>query len=264
MNILILGDIVGKPGRKGARRIIEHTKELYNVDLIVANGENAAGGKGITMAVLDQLMDMGINVVTMGNHVWAKRDIHYIFNSPKEYKIIRPANYPEGGTPGRGHCIVKIGDVDVGVINISGRVFMECLDNPFSVVDREIDCIRDKCNIILVDFHAEATAEKIAMGWYLDGRVSMVYGTHTHVQTSDERILPGGTGYITDIGMVGPKDSVLGVKKDIIIEKFKTSLPAKFQLATGDIIANGILVEINENNSKTISIKRINNTFPNE
>lgn len=264
MNILILGDIVGKPGRKGARMIIEHIKGLCSVDLIVANGENSAGGKGITMAVLDQLLDMGINVVTMGNHVWAKKEIYQIFDSPRKYKIIRPANYPGEAIPGRGHCIVKVGGFYVGVINISGRVFMECLDNPFTVVDREISCMDDKCDIILVDFHAEATAEKIAMGWYLDGRVSMVYGTHTHIQTSDDRILPEGTGYITDIGMVGPRDSVLGVKKDIIINKFKTNLPARFQLASGDIIANGILVEISENDGKTVNIERINTTFPNE
>jgi len=256
--VLFLGDVFGKPGRLILERKLQTIILKNNVDIIIANGENAAGGIGITPAICKTLFNIGIDVVTSGNHIYKKREIYdYIDNQPR---LLKPANYPPG-TPGRGYYILsdsKIGANKIAVVNICGRVFIENFDCPFRCMDRILVNIKKETPIIIVDFHAEATSEKVAMGWYLDGRVSALMGTHTHVQTADERILPGGTAYITDVGMVGPRDSVIGVKKENIIERFLKLMPQKFIVAEDDYLINAVLVDIDEKSGKANSIKRIN------
>ncbi|MGE4282213.1 MAG: TIGR00282 family metallophosphoesterase [Clostridia bacterium] len=254
MNVLAIGDIVGSPGCNLVIDFLHRIKKEFAVDLCIANGENSAAGNGITRFIADELFTAGVDVITLGNHVWNKKDIYRLFE--EHASIIRPANYPPG-TPGTGHMIVNVGKYKVGVINVSGRVYLENLDCPFRAVEDELKTISKVTNIIIVEFHAEATSEKVAMGWYLDGKVSAVYGTHTHIQTADERILPRGTGYITDIGMTGPYNSILGVKKEIIINRFITHLPEKFETADGPAHFNGILLEIDESTGKTKSINRL-------
>ncbi|MFZ5650010.1 MAG: TIGR00282 family metallophosphoesterase [Bacillota bacterium] len=257
MRLLMIGDIVGRPGRRAVKQNLPDLLDGKVVDLVIANGENAAGGNGITRDIAQELFSYGVDVITMGNHVWSQKDTcTYI---EKEPRLIRPGNYPPG-TPGRGCGIVgtKKG-IDVGVINISGRVFMQELDCPFRVGDQLVARLKEKVDIILVDFHAEASSEKVAMGWYMDGRVSAVCGTHTHVQTADERVLPGGTAYISDVGMTGPLDSVIGVKKELVIEKFITQMPRRFEVADGLYQFNAVLIEIDELSSRAVSIKRIQN-----
>lgn len=255
IKILIIGDIVGNTGRMVIKKLLPQFSQEHDLDMIIANGENAAGGNGITREIADELFNCHINVITMGNHVWDKRDIlKFIDTQPN---LVRPANYPPG-TPGKGYTIYKLTDkLKVGVINISGVVFLPPLIPPFLVIDKLISELKKECQIIIVDFHAEATSEKIAMGWYLDGKVTAVLGTHTHVQTADERILPGGTAYITDLGMTGPRDSVLGVKKEIAINKFLTQMPVKFETADGIGQFNGVLLTINSQNAQVTSITRI-------
>ncbi|MDK2798516.1 MAG: 2,3-cyclic-nucleotide 2-phosphodiesterase [Clostridiales bacterium] len=254
LKILAVGDIVGKPGCTMIRNFLHKVKKDLEVDLCIANGENAAVGNGMTRSIAYELFEQGIDVITMGNHLWNKKEIFSLFKEEKA--IIRPANYPPG-TPGRGSIILDVNDKKVAVLNISGRIFMENLDCPFRVIEKELKVIAGITNVIIVDFHAEATSEKLAMGWYLDGKVSAIFGTHTHVQTADERILPKGTGYITDIGMTGPYDSILGVKKEIIINRFITHLPEKFQIADGPSQFNGIVFEIDELTGKTTNVNRI-------
>lgn len=255
VNILIIGDICGRPGRQTARQYIPRLKEEFAIDLVVANGENAAAGVGITQKVLKELYDMGIDIVTSGNHIWDKKEI-FEFIDDEPY-LVRPANYPPG-TPGKGYCIYPWRDKKIGVINLAGRSFMPALDCPFQKVDAILTAIREACDVILLDFHAETTSEKMAMGWYLDGKITCMVGTHTHVQTADERILPGGSAYITDLGMVGPWDSVLGVQKELVLKKFKTGLPVRFVLAEKPTVFSAVVVEADENKPyKTRSIKRI-------
>jgi len=258
LKVLFLGDVFGKPGRLILENRLQAIIQENNVDIIIANGENAAGGIGISPDICDNLFNMGVDVVTSGNHIYKKREIYdYIDDQPR---LLKPANYPPG-TPGRGYYILsdgKIGENKIAVINICGRVFIENLDCPFRCMDKILESIKDKTPIIVVDFHAEVTSEKVAMGWYLDGRVSAVIGTHTHVQTADERILPGGTAYITDVGMVGPRDSVIGVKKENIIERFLKLMPQKFIVAEGDYLINAVLVDIDEKSGRANDIKRIN------
>ena len=254
MKILAIGDIVGSPGRAMIRDFLSSIREKLEVDLCIANGENAAAGNGITRSIAYELLDNGVDVITMGNHVWGKKDIFRLFD--EKLPIIRPANYPPG-TPGRGHIIVNIKNTKVAIVNLAGRVYLENLDCPFRVIEHELKYIKKLANIIIVDFHAEATSEKVAMGWYLDGKVSAVFGTHTHVQTADERILQKGTAYITDIGMTGPYNSILGVRKEIIINRFIRHLPEKFEVAEGPVQFNGILLEIDEPTGKAKSINRI-------
>lgn len=255
MKVLILGDIVGRPGRRILRERLPEIKKRYLADLVIANGENSAGGNGITEKVAQELFISGIDFLTMGNHIWDNKDVFNFID--QESRMTRPANYPPE-TPGQGHQIIKVDNLDVGILNISGRTFMNPLDCPFRTADREIKKLKQYTNIIFVDFHAEATSEKIAMGLYLDGKVSAVVGTHTHVQTADNKILPKGTAYITDLGMTGPVNSILGVESDKIIEKFLTQLPVRFKVAKGPAQINGVVIDIDKMSGKAISIERIN------
>jgi metallophosphoesterase (TIGR00282 family) len=256
MKILFVGDIIGKPGRdvlqKGLRRLVEH----HDVDFVVANAENAAGGFGVTKDVGDAILDLGVDVMTSGNHIWDKKEaIEYIASEPR---LLRPANYPTG-VPGRGSYLAQSADGRaVGVINVMGRVFMLSIDDPFAIVLREIEAMRAKTKLILVDFHAEATSEKVAMGWHLDGRVTMVVGTHTHVQTADERILPGGTAYISDTGMTGPHDSIIGMEREPALARFLTGMPSRFEPATGNLRLNAVVVDADDKTGRARAITRIN------
>lgn len=247
MKILILGDIVGRPGRNAVRDQLSHLREEYRADVVIVNGENASAGRGITEKNAKELFELGIDVITTGNHVWDKKEIlTYIESYPQ---LIRPANYPDP-CPGKGYTIIHRNGINIGVINLSGVVYLSNLANPFHTIDNILNEISKKCTIVIVDFHAEATSEKLAMGYYCDGRVSLVYGTHTHVQTADKRILSEGTGYITDIGMTGPLNGILGVDKDIIIEQMLSNRPARYDLAEGPTQINGIIVDINKETGK--------------
>jgi len=251
----MIGDIVGRPGRTIVRQLLPQIIKDYEIDFVIANGENAAGGNGITQKTAQELFISGIDFITTGNHVWDNKDVFNIIN--EEPRIIRPANYPVG-TPGKGYqTLIFKNYLPITIINLSGRTFMPALDCPFKTVENILAKVENDSKIIVVDFHAEATSEKLAMGWFLDGRVSLVAGTHTHVQTADERIFPNGTGYITDLGMTGPSDSILGVNKDKVIQKFLTQLPVKFEVAKGPMQLNAIVVDIDEKTGKTISIERI-------
>jgi metallophosphoesterase (TIGR00282 family) len=255
MNLLFIGDIVGRPGRdlvqKGLRALVEH----YDIDCAIANAENSAAGFGITRDIGDALLDWGVDVLTSGNHIWDKKEaLDYIATQPR---LLRPANYP-AGVPGRGSYVAQTGDGrSVGVINVMGRVFMTPIDDPFAVVLREIEAIRHRTRIIFVDMHAEATSEKVAMGWHLDGKVTAVIGTHTHVQSADERILPNGTAYMTDAGMTGPHDSIIGMEREPSLARFLTGLPSKFEPASGNPRLNGAVVEADEKTGRASRIIRI-------
>lgn len=257
IRLLMIGDVVGRPGR---RAVIENIPGLVRderINLTIANGENAAGGNGITREVAGELFSAGVEVITMGNHVWNKKEIYNLIT--REDRIIRPCNYPPGA-PGAGYGRYETKNgIKVGVINLSGRVFMPDLDCPFRKADEVIPVLRDWSNIILLDFHAEATSEKIAMAYHLEGKISAVCGTHTHVQTADERVLPGGTAYITDVGMTGPLDSVIGVKKEAVLEKFITQMPRKFEVAAGPYQFNAVIIDIDTQTGMATNIKRIQN-----
>ena len=256
VRLLFVGDLVGKPGRQALSRELHRLVDRYAADLVIANGENMAGGFGITEETARELFEMGVHVITSGNHIWDKRESYPYLN--REARIIRPANYPEGA-PARGSIVVKSpGGVKVGVLNLEGRVFMNNLECPFLTADREIARLREETPLIFVDFHAEATSEKASLGWYLDGRVSAVIGTHTHVQTADERILTNGTAFMTDAGMTGSFDSVIGVRKEEPIQKFLTQLPAKFEVAKKDLRLNGVVVTLEEGTGRALGIERIN------
>jgi len=255
VKLLFIGDIVGRPGRDLVKIGVAPLVSRHAVDLVIANGENAAAGFGITRDIGQQLLDWGVEVMTSGNHIWDKKEaLDYIGIEPR---LLRPANYP-AGAPGNGSYLARTQrDESVGVINIMGRVFMLNIDDPFAVVQREIDKLRERTRTIFVDFHAEATSEKIAMGWYLDGKVSAVVGTHTHVQTADERILPKGTAYLTDVGMTGPHDSIIGVEIEPALGKFLTALPAKFETATGNPRLNAVVVETDPKTGLAVDIERL-------
>jgi metallophosphoesterase (TIGR00282 family) len=255
MRLLFVGDIVGKPGRQVLRRGLPLLVRQHAIDLVIANVENAAGGFGITRETAQEILASGVQVMTTGNHVWDKKEaIEYIAS---ETRLLRPLNFPPGA-PGRGSLVVEAQGTPVAVINVMGRVHMPPLDDPFAVVVREIERLRARTPVVLVDFHAEATSEKIAMGWHLDGRVTAVVGTHTHVQTADERVLPGGTAYITDVGMTGPHDSVIGVDKDAAIARFLTGMPSRFDTATGDARLLAVIVETDAATGRAIGIERLN------
>lgn len=256
VKLLFIGDVIGKPGREALSRELHRIVDRHMVDLVIANGENAAGGFGLTEETAQDMFKCGVQMITSGNHIWDKKDaLEYI---KREERIVRPANYPEG-TPGRGTTIVKTpGGVKVGILNLEGRVFMNNLDCPFRCADREIAKLKEETPVILVDFHAEATSEKVSLGWYLDGRVSAVIGTHTHVQTADERILTAGTAYMTDAGMTGAFDSVIGVKKEEAILKFVSQRPSKFEVAKKDIRINAVAIEVDEKTGLALGIERIN------
>jgi metallophosphoesterase (TIGR00282 family) len=255
IRLLFLGDIVGKPGRELVRKGLASLIEHYEIDLVVANAENAAAGRGITREIGDQLLGWGVDVMTSGNHIWAQRETADYIGA--EARLLRPANFP-AGVPGNGSYLARTeAGRPVGVINVMGRVFMQELDNPFSRVLEEIETMRARTRIILVDFHAEATSEKVAMGWHLDGKVTAVIGTHTHVQTADEQILPGGTAYLTDAGMTGPHDGVIGVEKAAVIDKFRLGMPVRMETASGNPRLNGILIAADETTGKATSVQRI-------
>ncbi|MGE5576588.1 MAG: TIGR00282 family metallophosphoesterase [Syntrophothermus sp.] len=255
LRILCIGDIVGKPGRRAVKSLLPGIKERYRVDMTIANAENAAGGLGVTEEVLRELRPSGIDLFTTGNHVWDKKEIFdFIDRAPD---LLRPANYPPG-TPGKGSCLYRLSDtVRVGVINLSGRVFLKNLDCPFRMVEQLLQPLARETAVIIMDFHAEATSEKVAMGWFVDGKISAVVGTHTHVQTADERVLPGGTAYISDLGMTGPMDSVLGMDTGIVLNHFLTQLPAKFEVAKHNLVLQGAILEIDLITGKAIHIERI-------
>jgi len=255
MNILFIGDIVGRPGREMVRKGLRGLIEKYEVDLTIANAENSANGFGVTREIGDTLLEWGVDVMTSGNHIWDKKEvIEYIAGEPR---LLRPANYP-AGVPGRGSYVAQTGDGRaVGVINAMGRVFMLQIDDPFQVVLKEIEAIRHRTKVIIVDFHAEATSEKVAMGWHLDGKVSGVFGTHTHVQTADERILPNGTAYLTDAGMTGPHDSIIGMDITGSLGRFLNAMPSRFEPATGNPRLNGVVITADDRTGKASKITRI-------
>jgi hypothetical protein len=257
VQILVIGDIVGRPGRRAVKENIPDLSSRFELDFIIANGENAAGGNGLTREVVKELFSYGIDVLTTGNHAWDQKDIFNFITT--EERILRPANFPPG-VPGRGiNIYYPRKKPAVGVINLAGRVFMPHLDCPFRKVDELLFQLKDQTKVIIIDFHGEATSEKIALGWYIDGRASAVCGTHTHVQTADERILPEGTAFISDLGMTGPRDSVIGVKKEIIIKRFLTQLPVRLEVAKGPYQFNAVLIKVDEKTGKAEEIDRIYN-----
>ena len=255
MKILLIGDIVGSPGRRAAKELIPKIKKANKIDMVLANGENSAGGSGLTPRLAEELFGYGISVITSGDHIWKRKEILEMLDS--EERILRPLNYPKG-VPGAGASIIKTKKgIKVGVINLVGRTFMEAVECPFKTSMEKIEELKKETPIIVIDMHAEATSEKIALGWYLDGLASVVVGTHTHVQTADERVLPKGTAYITDLGMTGPHDSVIGRKVEQILARFITQLPTRFEMAEENVQLQGVIVEIDEATGKAKSIKRV-------
>ena len=255
LRILMIGDVIGKPGREAVRRLLPGLIGEKGLDLVIANGENTAGGYGLTADTASDLLDSGVDVLTSGNHIWDKKEIIPYLDDVQGsgLPVVRPANYPDA--PGVGYMRRR----GVTVLNLMGRVFMANLDCPFRTADRLLAEIReeDDSPMIIVDFHAEATSEKQAMGWYLDGRVSGVFGTHTHVGTVDARILPGGTAYLTDVGMTGPTESVIGSDKDSVLERFLTSMPTKLTVASGPCTLNSVFVEVDDNTGAALTVERI-------
>jgi metallophosphoesterase (TIGR00282 family) len=258
VNLLFVGDIFGKIGRDLVQRALPHLVDRYELDLVIANAENSAGGFGITRETGDAILKSGVDVMTSGNHVWDKKEaLDYITHEPR---MLRPANYPTG-VPGCGALIARTAKgEEVGVVNVMGRVFMTAIDDPFRTAEREVTRIRERTPVILVDMHAEATSEKLAMGWFLDGKASIVVGTHTHVQTADDQILPGGTAYITDVGMTGPHDGVIGVERDPVITRFLTGLPARFESASGNPKLHAIVVSVDSGTGRATAITRLSLT----
>jgi metallophosphoesterase (TIGR00282 family) len=255
MRILILGDIVGRPARRAVRDLVPDIIQRENIDLAIANAENAAGGMGVDVKSAQELFSSGIHVLTSGNHIWKKKEI-FSYLDEHSY-LLRPANYPEGA-PGRGWCEWRKNSLTALVVNVQGRVFMpNHVDDPFRSIDRILEQHGQHSRVVIVDMHAEATSEKNAMGWYLDGRASVVFGTHTHVQTADERILPNGTAYITDLGMCGPFDSVIGIEREIVINGFLTQLPRKFEVAQENVVLQGVLVDVDPYTGKAHEIRRL-------
>ncbi|QGT99636.1 2',3'-cyclic-nucleotide 2'-phosphodiesterase, Bsub YmdB [Candidatus Syntrophocurvum alkaliphilum] len=256
MNILFIGDIVGKPGRLAIKELLNKIQKEYNIMFTIANAENAAGGRGLTKDVMHEILGAGIDVLTMGNHVWDNKDIYNFIDD--EHRLIRPINYP-GDCPGQGyHTYIGGFNTRIAIINASGRVFMNDLDCPFKAVEEILEDIEKKADLIILDFHAEATSEKLAIAHYFDGKINAILGTHTHIQTADETILPKGTAYITDLGMTGAVDSILGMKKDIIIQKFVTQRPIRFEVETkGKVQLQGVIMDYDENLNKIKTIERI-------
>ena len=253
--LLFIGDIVGKPGRELVRRGLAALIAHHQIDLVVANVENAAAGFGVTPEIADDLMSYGIHVMTGGNHTWDKKEILPYFED--QPRLLRPANLP-AGAPGRGGYVARADNgVPVAVINVMGRVFMTAIDDPFRVAMEQIERVRGEARVVLVDMHAEATSEKNALGWYLDGRATAVVGTHTHVQTADERVLPGGTAYITDVGMTGPHDSVIGVERSAVVQRFLTAMPQRFETATENPRLNAVLISADETTGRATAIARL-------
>ena len=257
MKVLFLGDVFGKPGRQAVQRLVPRLIARDGIDLVVANAENAAAGIGVTPDLAEELLAAEVDLLTSGNHIWSKREIVPYLEAPGA-RLLRPANYPPGA-PGRGRAVVSTPDGRrLGVVNLEGRVFMKAIDDPFRAATAEIEALRaEGVRAILVDMHCEATSEKNAMGWFLDGKVSAVLGTHTHVQTADARVLPGGTAFITDVGMCGPWDSIIGMRKEPVLERFATARPTGFEPAKRDVWLQGALVDLDEETGRARSIARV-------
>ncbi|MGH7183348.1 MAG: TIGR00282 family metallophosphoesterase [Nitrospiraceae bacterium] len=255
MKVLFIGDIFGEPGRRALARALPRLVVQQQIDLVIGNGENAAGGFGITPELAEELFDLGLAVITTGNHAWDKKEILDYF--PRERRLLRPANYPDG-VPGHGSVVVESASGEqLGVLQLMGRAYMPTLDCPFQVAKKEMAALKKRAAAVIVDMHAEATSEKMAMGHYLDGEAVAVVGTHTHVQTADDQILPKGTAYVTDIGMTGPLHSVIGVKKELAIEKFLTGMPRRFEVAAGPSVFCAVLLELDARLGKALTIERI-------
>jgi len=250
MSILVIGDVIGSPGRRAISKLLPDLRQQYNLELVIANAENAAGGLGLTLATARELLDAGVDVLTSGNHIWAQKEIIPYLDG--EMPILRPLNYPPG-VPGKGYIIYN----QAIVVNLMGRTFIGDLDCPFRAMDKLLAELRHKSPVIIVDFHAEATSEKVAMGRYLDGRVSAVLGTHTHVGTIDAQLFPQGTAYITDIGMAGPKDSVIGDDTEAVIRRFLTRMPNRLSVGKGRAILNSVMIRVDKDSGRAISIERI-------
>ncbi len=256
IKILFVGDIIGKPGRTVIKELLPKVVSRHCPDMVIANGENAAGGFGITISIYDELLRSGIDVITTGNHVWDRKEVIDLFKGGAA-EIIRPANYPEG-TPGPGWVIKETpSGIKVGVLNLQGRVFMQNIDCPFIAARSAIAEIKKITPIIFIDMHAETTSEKSAIGWYLDSEASAVVGTHTHVQTSDERLLPGGTAFITDAGMTGPVDSVIGMQRELVLDRFLTGMPNRFEVASKGLELQGAIITVDTTSGKATAIERI-------
>ncbi|MBI2368774.1 MAG: TIGR00282 family metallophosphoesterase [Deltaproteobacteria bacterium] len=260
MRVLFIGDIVGGPGRRAVAELLPRLVDQHRVDLVIANCENAAGGFGATPEICDQLFKVGVDVLTSGNHIWDKKEIYPYLNSQE--RLLRPINYPPGA-PGRGELVLTApGGERVAVLNVIGLIFMDHTDDPFRAAQAAVERFRAETPVIIVDMHAEATSEKMAMGWFLDGKVSAVVGTHTHVPTADERILPGGTGYLTDIGMTGPFDSIIGMRQEEALEKFLTLLPRRFEVAAGNVRLNSVLLDLDGETGRCRAIQRVSLPLP--
>jgi len=260
--LLLIGDVIGEPGREALARLLPGLKQEWRPDLTILNAENAAGGFGLTPEIAQELFRLGADVLTSGNHIWDKKQI--LPTLDQESRLLRPANYPEGA-PGRGWQVYepRLGGPKIGVVNLEGRVYMRPLDDPFALGQKIIRGLRRETPLVLVDFHAEITSEKRALGWHLDGLATAVIGTHTHVQTADEEILPGGTAYLTDVGMTGSRDSVIGVKKEDAIHRFVKQTPSRFTPATGRLWINAVLVEADAASGKAVRIQRIQKSLEN-
>ncbi|MGE5308285.1 MAG: TIGR00282 family metallophosphoesterase [Deltaproteobacteria bacterium] len=259
MKILFIGDIVGKPGRDAVTAIVPKLRQERGVQFVIANAENAAGGSGITPKVAQELFDARCDVLTSGDHIWKKPDIFELIQSDR--RVLRPLNYPPGA-PGAGWAVFNCDQAKIGVINLLGRVFMEPLEDPFRMVRDAVAEISKETRLIFVDMHAEATSEKIALGWFLAGQVTAVLGTHTHIQTADERVLPGGTAYLTDAGMTGPYESVIGRKVENVLQRFLTAVPVRFEIATGDVRLCGAIVDADEKTGRAKTIERVQVPLP--
>lgn len=260
MKLLFIGDIVGRPGRFALSTLLDKLVDRHSIDMVIANGENAAAGFGLTPDIARELFGYGVDVLTSGNHIWDKREIYGLLE--RNEPILRPGNYP-AGLPGRGCGVFTTpGGSKVGILNLEGRVFMNNLECPFRTADALIEELKQETAVIFVDFHAEATSEKVALGHYLDGKVSAVVGTHTHVQTADETILPGGTAYLTDAGMTGSHDAVIGIRKELAIERFLTQLPVRFEVAKKDPILCGVVLTVDEKSGRARAIERVREKVP--
>jgi metallophosphoesterase (TIGR00282 family) len=253
VKLLFVGDVVAGLGRRTVAALLPALRQEHEPDFVVVNGENAAGGVGITRKTARELLDLGADAITLGNHAYRHREVYEYLDS--EPRIVRPANYPKG-SPGRGHTVVESGGLRLGVINLSGQVFLQAVRSPFAEADALLAELRDSADAVLVDMHAEATSEKVALGWYLDGRVLAVVGTHTHVPTADARVLPGGTAYVTDVGMTGPRGGVIGVKREQAIERFLTLTQVRFETADEDPWLNAVLVE-GDSDGRALSIRQL-------
>ncbi|GIW40494.1 MAG: metallophosphoesterase [Candidatus Binatia bacterium] len=261
MTLLFLGDVVGRPGRRAIRALLPAIVEREGVDFVVANCENVSGGAGVDPESAEELFELGVHVLTSGNHVWRRKELVRYIEEKRTDRLLRPANFPEE-CPGRGWTLYPLpSGKSVAVVNLIGRTFLEPVDCPFRAARAIVERLREKTPMVVVDMHAEATSEKAAMGWYLDGKVSAVFGSHTHVQTADERILPGGTAYLTDAGMCGPRDSVIGVKPEQVVERFLKRMPVRFEPASGPVLLQGVVAVLDEETGKATSVRRIQETF---